>query len=114
MGTKDKRPIRFHKWRRPKARTAAENYRRLFREFPVGLFRTTPEGVMLDANPALVRMLGYPDRASLLRVNVAQLYRNPADRKEFLQELDQKNTVDRKGLALVRADGSIVWVDDYT
>src|SRR5258708_7203459 len=34
-----------------------ERYRSLFDGVPIGLYRTTPEGQILDANPALVQML---------------------------------------------------------
>ncbi len=36
-----------------------ERYRHLFENAPVGIYRTTPDGRILLANPALVRMLGY-------------------------------------------------------
>ncbi len=33
---------------------------------PVGLYRTDPDGQILETNPALVEMLSYEDRKSLL------------------------------------------------
>jgi len=42
-------------------RKSEERYHGLFEGVPVGLYRTTPAGRMLDANSALVRILGYPD-----------------------------------------------------
>jgi len=33
---------------------------------------------MLDANDALVRILGYPSRESLMEVNVREMYVDPA------------------------------------
>ncbi|MFL6292839.1 MAG: PAS domain-containing protein, partial [Thermoanaerobaculia bacterium] len=38
-----------------------ERYRGLFDGVPIGLYRTTPAGRLLDANDALVRTLGFPD-----------------------------------------------------
>jgi CheY-like chemotaxis protein len=46
-------------------------YRGLFDGLPVGLFRTTLQGRILDANQAVVRLLGYPDRQTLLNTPVA-------------------------------------------
>src|ERR1041384_6788837 len=48
--------------------------RRLFDSLPVGLYRLTPTGEILIVNPALVEMVGYPEREALLRVNAAEWY----------------------------------------
>jgi PAS domain-containing protein len=44
-----------------------QKYRSLFEGVPVGIFRTTPDGKVLDANTALVRILQYPDKSSFLK-----------------------------------------------
>ena len=36
-----------------------ELYKHLFQHAPIGIIRTTPDGRLLDINPALARMLGY-------------------------------------------------------
>src|SRR5687768_6226949 len=46
-------------------RESEERYRSVFEGVPIGLYRTTPAGRLLDANDALVRVLGYPDRETL-------------------------------------------------
>ena len=40
-------------------RVSEERYRGMFEQSPIGLYRTTPEGSILLANPTLVAMLGY-------------------------------------------------------
>jgi two-component system sensor histidine kinase/response regulator len=40
-------------------RRSEEQYRHLFEDVPTGLYRAAPDGRLLLANPALVRMLGY-------------------------------------------------------
>jgi len=40
-------------------RDSEERYRTLFQQSPIGIYRTTPDGRILLANPALLRMLGY-------------------------------------------------------
>jgi PAS domain S-box-containing protein len=40
-------------------RRSEERYRSLFEQSPIGIYRTTPDGRILLANPALLRMLGY-------------------------------------------------------
>ncbi len=40
-------------------RRGAERYRNLFENSPLGIYRTDPQGKILMANPALIRMMGY-------------------------------------------------------
>ena len=40
-------------------RETESHYRELFDDAPIGIYRTTPDGEIVSANPALVRMLGY-------------------------------------------------------
>ncbi len=41
-------------------RKSEEEYRQLFEDVPTGLYRAAPDGRVVMANPALLRMLGYP------------------------------------------------------
>ena len=63
--------------RRRIAREAETRYRTLFEGVPVGLYRATISGQILDANPALMRMLGFPSRESLMAANLRELYVEP-------------------------------------
>jgi len=47
-------------------RRSEEKYRTLFERSLDGIYRCAPDGTVLDANPALVAMLGYPDRSQLV------------------------------------------------
>jgi PAS domain S-box-containing protein len=47
-------------------RRSEEKYRTLFERSLDGIFRCASDGVLLDANPALVAMLGYEDRGQLV------------------------------------------------
>lgn len=90
-----------------------ERYRVLFDEVPVGLYRTTPGGQILDANPALVEMLGYPDRQTLLRINAANVFAVPADRRKEMDLLDRAGgKLEYAELKLRRFDGEVIWVRD--
>ncbi len=89
-----------------------ERYRSLFEEMPVGLYRTAPDGEIIDANPALVQMLGYPDRASYLATDAADLYIDPEDRERALQALEDADGWKSVQLKLRRRDGRVIWVLD--
>lgn len=56
-------------------RAAEEKYRSLFERSPLGIFRITPSGDYLDANPAMARMSGHPSPAALLASGAAPFAR---------------------------------------
>ena len=87
----------------------SEQLRSLFEGVPVGLHRTTPDGQILDANPALVQMLGYPDRESLLRVTVPSLYVNREDRRVFRSRIESEGVVRDFEAQFRRRDGTVIW-----
>ncbi len=93
-------------------RESEERYRSLFDGVPVGLYRTTPEGKIIDANLAQVQMLRYPSRSALLATNPADLYADPKERIPW-QELMEKVGVVREFETRFRCyDGTIIWVKD--
>jgi PAS domain S-box-containing protein len=89
------------------------DYRSLFQGMPTGLYRSTPTGRILDANPALVQMLGFPDRQTLLEVNAADLHLHPEDRRRVEAELGETGVVRSAELCLRRRDGSPLWVEEF-
>jgi PAS domain S-box-containing protein len=89
-----------------------ERYRSLFDGVPVGLYRTTGDGVFLDINSAMLRMLGFSDREALLDVRTPGLYADPADRERWQQMLDTHDTVLDFETQLKRQDGALIWVRD--
>lgn len=96
------------------SRRSEEHYRSMFEGLPIGLYRTTTEGQFLDANPALVRMLGYPDHESLLKVNSADLYVEPEGRQHWQEVVRREGLVRDFTLQLRRYDGTVIWVRDNT
>ena len=90
----------------------AENrYLTLFNDLPIGLCKTTPNGKILDANPAAVQMLGYPDRASLLNVSAADLCADTADSSRWQQLIGGDTVVRGFQTQLRRCDGSYISVE---
>jgi diguanylate cyclase (GGDEF)-like protein/PAS domain S-box-containing protein len=92
-------------------RDSEERYRSLFDGVPVGLYRTTPDGRMLDANAALVRILGYPSREALMKVNVRDMYFDPADRHQWQVSLESEDQVSVQTFEarLRRHPGTVIW-----
>ncbi|UCF34420.1 MAG: PAS domain S-box protein, partial [Phycisphaerales bacterium] len=95
-------------------RDSEARYRTLFDRVPVGLYRSTPSGQILAANPALVRMLGFADRESLLKMNAQALYAEPTDRGRLLKEIDRNSVALDLEMQLRRYDGVTIWVKENT
>ncbi|HSA92697.1 MAG TPA: PAS domain S-box protein [Terriglobales bacterium] len=75
-----------HKRSQEALRRSEASYRSLFASAAYGICRSTPDGQILDVNPALVEMLGYASAAELLRLNMAaDVYVDPADRQSLLE-----------------------------
>ena len=69
-------------------RRSEDRYRALFLRAAHGIYRTTPDGTIIDVNPALVRMLGYEGAEALLGANIGTTaYRDPADQETVLARL---------------------------
>jgi PAS domain S-box-containing protein len=91
-----------------------KRYRELFNSIPIGLYRTTPEGSILDVNPAMLDILGYPDRNTLLQENSLDIYIDPNDRKQVQRLLEEKGYVHDFAIRLCRHDGRSTWVSINT
>lgn len=79
---------------------------------PVGIFTSTPEGRILYANDALVRLYGYDTPQAMIdsvKDIGAQLYVDPQDREEFRQILCSHGRVVNHECRMVRRDGSVFW-----
>ncbi|MGD2103977.1 MAG: PAS domain S-box protein, partial [Anaerolineae bacterium] len=89
-----------------------ERYRTLVEGIPIGLYRTTPSGRILHANQALIEMLGYPDRRTLMEVDVRDLYVDAEARSRQQVLLERSQVVRGFEAQLRRQDGSIIWMRD--
>ncbi len=93
-------------------RESEERYRSLVDRVPIGLYRATPAGQILNTNPALVTMLGYPDGKSLMAVNVTDLCVDLEDRSQESALLEREGVVRGFEMQLHRRDGTVIWVRD--
>ncbi len=91
-------------------RDSEARHRGMFDHLPIGLYRTSTEGALMDANPALVHLLGYPDPETLQTTYAAELFVAPTDRQRFGEMLDQFGVVRRFETRLERTDGTHVLV----
>ena len=90
-----------------------DGYRNLVYRIPVGLYRTTPDGKILEASSALVEMLGFPDFDTLSFVNITdELFVDPQDRINEHNILKKEGIVRDYELRLNKRNGEMIWVRD--
>ena len=95
-------------------RESEEKYRSLFENSVEAMYRTTPDGRLINANPALVKLLGFPDCDTLLGMNVTELFHEMQERENELNLLQSQNILHNYELRLKRYDGTIIWVTDHS
>jgi PAS domain S-box-containing protein len=89
-----------------------ERFRKLYENATIGLYRTTPDGKILMANPALVKMLGYEslEELSSNRNLEKDGFEPDYPRTEFKRWLDEKGEIHGLEEGWTRKDGTIIYV----
>ena len=123
---KDREPRQFHCWVQALSedgrfvavtgwardvtaeRQSEVRFAELFETLREGIFLSTPEGKLLDANPALVRMLGYESKKELQAHNVRDVYLNPAERDSLIRDVFAEGSAQDRTIILRRKDGRAI------
>lgn len=88
-------------------------YRSLFENAVEGLFRTTMDGHILGANPALARILGYESQQDLMnevRSLESIFFVDAESRQELHRQLKERGYVQDFEQRLRRRNGELIWV----
>jgi PAS domain S-box-containing protein len=80
----------------------------LFESLQEGIYITTPDGTIVDVNPALVRMLGYDSKDELLKRQVPEIFIDRAERKIVKEEVESQPKIQGREITLVRKDGTSI------
>jgi PAS domain S-box-containing protein len=94
-------------------RRSEENYRGIFENAPEGIVRTTPDGRVLSANPAIARKLGYASPEQLIaeaRNIREQVWADPHARDAAISTLLLDGVIDGYEAEFRRKDGQRIWV----
>jgi PAS domain S-box-containing protein len=95
----------------PPTRVSSERrYQALLEHLNVGVFVSTVDGRMLEANPRFAQMWGYPDPAACLELNARDLYLDPVHREFALGELDRNRVIRHYEFPARRRNGDSLWV----
>jgi PAS domain S-box-containing protein len=93
-------------------RFSEERYRTLFERIPVALYRSTPDGQILDANPALVELMGFHERDDLIALQSHDVYVDPEARATWHEAISAHGTILGFEAQLRRRDESRFWAQD--
>ena len=92
-------------------RQSEERFRSIFENATIGIYRTTPGGRVLMANPALVAMLGYSSFEELASRNLNEEGFEPGyARSHFQDRIDRDGMIRGLESAWTRRDGFVVYV----
>jgi two-component system NtrC family sensor kinase len=78
----------------------------LFETLQEGAYFSTPEGRLLDANPALVNILGYATKEELLALDPSKLNVDPAEIAVLGRAADDRGGVRSREITLRKKDGT--------
>jgi len=78
----------------------------LFESLQEGIYIATPDGSIVDANPALVRMLGYNSKEELLKREVPDILVDRAERKILKGQVESQAKIQSREVTLLRKDGT--------
>ncbi len=88
-------------------RASEKRFRSLYENAAIGIYSATPDGRILLANPALVKMLGYESFEELAQRNLEQEGFAPeSPRSRFLQAIEREGAVNGFEEVWLRKDGS--------
>ncbi|HKV63500.1 MAG TPA: PAS domain S-box protein [Candidatus Acidoferrum sp.] len=80
----------------------------LFESLQEGIYITTPDGAILDVNPALVRMLGYDAKEEVLKRQVPEIFVGRAERKSIKDQVERQPMIQGQEITLIRKDGTSI------
>ena len=78
----------------------------LFETLQEGVYFSTPDGRLLDANPALVSLLGYPAKEDLLALDPSALNLEPGQQPVLGRAPDDRGSLRTREIRLRRKDGT--------
>jgi PAS domain S-box-containing protein len=92
-------------------RESEERFRAIFENAPIGIYRTTPDGRILMANPKLIKILGYSSFEVLAQRNLESTgYHSDYPRSNFKQQIEREGQIRGLEAGWVKNDGSTIFV----
>lgn len=96
-------------------RLAEESYRKLFEGSVDGIYVTTPGGMLLNANPALARIMGYDTPHDLISATLdvsRDIYVDPRSRIEYQRRMERDGMVREFEYQARQRESDVLWLSD--
>jgi PAS domain S-box-containing protein len=94
-------------------RESEAKFRSLFENAILGIYRTTPEGKIIDCNPALLKMLGFDSPEDLSMRNLEEYGFKPGySRSEFKKKIETEGEILGLESAWIKKDGTSIFVNE--
>jgi two-component system cell cycle sensor histidine kinase/response regulator CckA len=91
-------------------RESEERYRLLFERNLAGVYRSTPDGRLLECNRAFAQMMGYASPAEAMAQPGTAFHANHETREKFLERLRGEGSLVNYENQARRKDGSLIWI----
>jgi PAS domain S-box-containing protein len=103
------RDVTERKRREEMLRASEEDFANLFEHVACGVFISSKQGKFLNANHALLDMLGYESKDEFLKIDITKdLYVRPEDREEFKEMIEREGRVIDYEVEFKHKDGRTV------
>lgn len=89
-------------------------YHELFDSVPIGLYRTTPEGEIIDVNLHWLQMMGFSrkDKGRVLQMNARDFFLDSSDRVDQVQTIMESDQPQIFEIQMKTKDGRRIWARD--
>jgi PAS domain S-box-containing protein len=91
------------------ARRNEARFTELFETLQEGIYIATTEDVILEVNPALVKMLGYDSKEELLSKRVSEFVADEEQRSALIRDINRQPSPEGRELTLRRKDGQLIY-----
>jgi PAS domain S-box-containing protein len=85
-----------------------ELFKELYENATIGIYRSTPKGKIIIANPAAIAILGYVSLDELIEINLEEGYQNSDDRMRFQKIMEAEGTTFGFETRWKRADNKVI------
>ncbi len=85
-------------------------FRGLYENATIGIYRSTPEGKILLANPTLIKIAGYDSVDELLNLNAENTYVDPKSREIFKNEIEKNGKIFGFESKWKKKDGTVIYI----
>jgi two-component system cell cycle sensor histidine kinase/response regulator CckA len=91
-------------------RRSHEQYERFYMQDLTGDFTATPDGKLIDCNPAFLNIFGFSSKAEALQTNSITLFHSPEERQRLISRLQQEHRVEYYEMEMKKRDGSPLYI----